>query len=346
MDQPYPRGEGEMRILVMGGGGLGSVVGAYLAEAGVDVTLVARSAHAEALRHGGLTVHGRRGTRIIRDNLHAVTHPREARGDFDYFILAVKSKDTESALRDADCIKNRCATVLSLQNNIVKEGILAEWAGAEKVLGASIIEGGTLVEPGVANNHATAAVTFYAGELDGTVSQRAEHLVEVMNEAELPAKAVTCIRQVLWEKLCQICNASAWSVSTLAANPALTFVDGAVFREGVEHYVTIAHEILSVYTSMGYTPQNFYAPLSLLRDLHEAASFEHACAVVMNMATHLKTQGNRSRTSMHDDVLRGRKTEAQWILKPFIEKSTEFALALPTLTGIYRALSVFDHYAQ
>ena len=42
----------------------------------------------------------------------------------------------------------------------------------------------------------------------------------------LGAKAVDCIQQVLWEKLAQICNASAWSVSTLAGNSELTFVHG------------------------------------------------------------------------------------------------------------------------
>ncbi len=336
-----------MRICILGGGGLGSVVGGYLAEAGVDVTLIARPSHAEAIRKNGLRIHGqRRGEHLVKENLTAVTHPDQALGEFDYFMLAVKSKDTAQALNDAIRLKDRCATVVSLQNNIVKEGLLAEWAGEAKVLGVSIIEGGTLEEPGVVLNHITATTTFYAGELDGTVSPRAERIVEAMNRAGLPSKAVTCIKQVLWEKLCQICNASAFSVSALAANHDLTFNEGAVLRPGAEHCVTIAQEILSVYTRMGYTPQNFYAPLSRLKDIYEAKSFDEACQSIMTMAQQLVERGIRSRTSMHDDVLNKRKTEAAWILKPIIAKADEFGIQVPTLVAIDRIMAVLDAYAK
>lgn len=336
-----------MRLCILGGGGLGSVVGGYLAEAGVDVTLIARPSHAEAIRKNGLRIHGqRRGEHLIKENLTVVTHPDQALGEFDYFMLAVKSKDTAQALNDAIRLKDRCATVVSLQNNIVKESLLAEWAGEAKVLGVSIIEGGTLEAPGIVVNHITATTTFYAGELDGTVSPRAEKLVAVMNSAGLPSKAVACIRQVLWEKLCQICNASAWSASTLPGNPELTFNEGAVLRAGAEHYVTLGYEILSVYTRMGYTPQNFYAPLSRLKEIHEAKSFDDACDSLMTMAQQLQAKGIRSRTSMHDDVLHHRKSEAPWILKPIIEKANEFGVQVPTLVAVDRILSVLDTYAK
>lgn len=335
-----------MRVCIVGGGGLGSIVGGYLAEVGVDVTLVARPAQAEAIRSKGLRIEGRRGTHLIREHLTAVTHPNQAMGEFDYLMFAVKSKDTQAALADAESLKSRCATVLSLQNNIVKEDLLARWAGGEKVLGASIIEGGTLEAPGVVYNHITATTTFYCGELNGTVSPRAQRLADTMSKAGLPARAVDCIRQVLWEKLCQICNASAWSVSAVAANPKLTFSEGAVIREGAAHYVTIAREILSVYTAMGYMPQNFYSPLSRLREMHEITDFDAACDSIIAMAQALIDKGIRSRTSMHDDVLRGRKTEAPWILKPIIDKAREFGLQTPTLIAIYRTLCVLDTYAE
>lgn len=336
-----------MRICILGGGGLGSVVGGYLAEAGVDVTLIARPSHAEAIKKNGLRIYGqRRGEHLIKENLTAVTNPDEAVGEFDYFMLAVKSKDTAVALQDAIRLKDRCATVVSLQNNIVKEGLLAEWAGKEKVLGVSIIEGGTLESPGVVHNHITATTTFYAGELDGTVSPRAEKLVAAMNKAGLPSKAVDCIQQVLWEKLCQICNASAFSASALPANPELTFNEGAVVRAGAEHYVTLGYEILSVYTRMGYAPQNFYAPLSRLKEVYEAKSFAEACDSLMLMAQQLQDKGIRSRTSMHDDVLNHRKSEAPWILKPIIEKAQEFGLPVPTLVAVDRILTVLDTYAK
>lgn len=331
---------------MLGAGGLGSVIGGYLAETGVDVTLIGRPAHIDAIRAQGLRIEGRRGSRLIRSNLDAVTHPDQARGHFDYLILAVKSKDTDQALEGARGLASRVDTVLSLQNNLVKEQELARWAGPEKVLGASVVEGGTIEAPGVARNHVTAITTFYCGELDGRISPRAERLAAILSAAGLPARATDRIQQVLWEKLCQICNASAWSVSALAGNRSLGFADGATIREGAEHYVTLAREILSVYTAMGYRPQNFFAPLSRLRELHEAPSFDAACESIMSLAREFKSRDRPVRTSMHEDVLNGRKSEADWIFRPVLEKGRELRLELPTLTACYRIIRVLDAHAR
>src|SRR5262249_27702605 len=150
----------------------GSILGARLAESGVDVTLVARPAHVEAIRAAGLRVTGISGDRVVTEHLHAVTDAAGATGDFDYVILLVKAKDTEKALTDAEGLRDRAAPVLSLQNTVSKEDQLAAWAGAERVIGGSTIEGGTLVEPGLVRHTATAPTTAYFGELDGSTSGR------------------------------------------------------------------------------------------------------------------------------------------------------------------------------
>lgn len=335
-----------MRVMILGAGGLGSVIGGYLAEAGVETTLVAREAHAKAVNDKGLKVEGRRGEMLIKDNLDAVVDPNDAKGEYDYMILAVKSKDTASALKSADGIRDRLKCVCSVQNNIVKEGELADWIGQEKVLGASTIEGATLEGPGFVMNHMTVNTTAYFGELDGTVSPRAEAIAEAFNKAQLVTQAVPYIQQVLWEKLTQIANASTWSVSCLAGNPELTFVDGMCVREGAEHYVRIARELLSVYTALGYEPQNFYAPISRLKELHAIKDDEEAVQTMLGFAARMREQGYRGRTSMHDDVLRGRKTEADWIIKPFIDKAPELGLEVPTITACYRIIKVLDEYLQ
>ena len=54
-----------MRVLILGAGGLGSVLGGYLANIGVDVTLVGRRAHTEAITRDGLRITGRRGDLVI-----------------------------------------------------------------------------------------------------------------------------------------------------------------------------------------------------------------------------------------------------------------------------------------
>ena len=88
-----------MNICILGAGGLGSVLGAWLADSGVDVTLVARPAHVDAIRARGLQLAGFRGDLAVSENLRAVTSPDEATGDFDYLVLLVKAKDTAGDAR-------------------------------------------------------------------------------------------------------------------------------------------------------------------------------------------------------------------------------------------------------
>lgn len=332
-----------MRVCVLGAGGLGSLVGGYLARSGVDVTLIGRPAHVEAIRRDGLRISGIRGEYVVREHLTAVTHPRDTEGAFDYLILLVKGKDTHTALQQAEVLRERVATVLSLQNSVEKDTHLARWAGPDKVIGAMTIEGATLLEPGHVRNHVTIPTTAYFGELDGRLTQRVEAITAAFQQAGLGSKAVMNIVQVEWEKLTQIAGASGWSVTTLAALPELTFADGWVVREGAEHYVQLSKELLSVYKALGYTPQNFFAPLSRLKEL-DTLDFAEAVAMVQEMGRAMQAQGVRARTSMHEDVLRRRKTEVEDILRPFIDKAAALGLALPTVTAVYRIIRTLDHY--
>ena len=104
-----------MRLVVLGAGGLGSVIGGYLAEAGVDVTLICRPAHAEAVNANGLSIVGQRGEHLVKENIRACATADEAEGHFDYMMLAVKSKDTDTALAGAKSLIDRTDTFFSIQ---------------------------------------------------------------------------------------------------------------------------------------------------------------------------------------------------------------------------------------
>lgn len=334
-----------MRVCILGAGGLGSVFGAALALAGEEVTLIARPAHAEAIRKNGLKLTGIRGEHIIRAPLTAVADPKDAQGEFDYLILGVKGKDTDAALEGADCLKDRIKTALSFQNNVVKEDILARWLGDPKrVIGFSTIEAGHLVEPGHVHNGLTIPTTNYVGEMDGSLTPRVEALADAFNRAGMGTKAVTNIKQVLWEKLTQICGAAAWSVSCLAGGKDLYYPDGLVVREGAAHYVQVSRDALAVYKAMGYAPQNFYAPVSKLKELDAVEDFEAAVDMMMELGRGMQAQGYRGTTSMHEDVRRGKKTEVDWIIKPLIAKGLELGVPVPTLTAAYRIIKTLDNY--
>ncbi|RLA09881.1 MAG: ketopantoate reductase family protein [Gammaproteobacteria bacterium] len=335
-----------MRICILGAGGLGSVFGALLARQGVDVTLIGRAAHVDAINQNGLQLLGIRGEHTIKENLTAVTDARDTEGEFDTLMLGVKSTDSEAALAGANCLRDRVSVALSFQNNIIKETQLADWLGdASKVIGFSTFEGGLLEGPGRVNNNMTLETSSYIGELDGSASDRVTTLAETLNNAGITTRVMDNIQQVMWEKLTQIANAAGWSVSCEIGNPDLTFADAMVLPEGAEHYLAVAREVLSVYKAMGYTPQNFYTPVSKLKEL-DSLDDEAAIATITAIGQAMLDGGYRSRTSLHDDILAGKKTEVDFILKPFIDKATELGLEVPTVTACYRIIKVLDNYLK
>ncbi len=155
----------QLHFCIHGAGGLGSVVGGFLARRGHKVTLIARKPHVEAIRQGGLQIEGVRAQFVQRDNLFAVETPAEVEDAIDYYILLTKAKGTDQALADATVLVDRTACALTLQNGVGKEGRLQAAFGKDKVIGGSIMDGATLLEPGRALNNMAVPVTAYFGEL-------------------------------------------------------------------------------------------------------------------------------------------------------------------------------------
>lgn len=332
-----------MRFCILGTGGLGSVIGGYLANSGHEVTMIGRPAHMNAIRENGLKISGLRGDFHITENLTPVTSPDDAQGEFDYLILLVKGKDSETAMAEAKQLVKRCKCVFSLQNGVGKEQQMQAWAGADKVIGASTIEGGCLVAPGVVTNEMTTPTTAFFGELAGGTSDRVNAVTKAFTDAGLPSKAMDDIMAVLWEKLVQIGTASSWCVSTLGTR--LFFADGLLVDEGAIHYVSIAKELLSVFKAMGYSPQNHYAPMSQFKELDELG-FDQAVEKMKQMGEMFKKRGAVARTSMHEDYVQGRKTEIDFLILPFIQKAKELGIDIPVVETVYRTIKVKDTYLK
>ena len=127
-----------MRIVILGAGGIGSIVAAYFGRAGHDVTLIARGEHLRATRERGIRVTG------LADFTAPVTVAESADGACDAFILATKTPDTRRAL--AAVAGLRPALSLSLQNGVAKDRVLAETF--VPVAGATTMVGATRTAPG------------------------------------------------------------------------------------------------------------------------------------------------------------------------------------------------------
>ena len=328
-----------MHVVILGAGGLGCVIGACLAETGVDVTLVARPQHVDAIRRDGLQISGMRGDRSVP--MHAVADPREVEGPIDYLILLTKTRDTATALESAAALRERTAVALSLQNSVTKDDRLAEWIGADRVLGATTVEAGTMTGPGQVRHTATAPTSFYFGELDGRESARAQVLADAFTKAGMGAKAITDIRQAEWEKLLQISVVAGFSASTLGFREGSAFAHGIATRSGAEHYVTIATELLAVYLAMGFEPRDFFAPFSQFRALADS-TFDEAVDNAFALGTMMVANGVIGRPSLHEDNVRGRPTEVEDGLGTYLRAADAHHVDVPTARGAYRVIKTLE----
>jgi 2-dehydropantoate 2-reductase len=333
-----------MHVVVLGAGGLGCVIGARLAEAGVDVTLVARPHHVEAIARDGLRVSGIRGDSVVRDGLRAVSDSDDVESAVDYLLLTTKTRDTASALAANDGLRDVTACALSLQNAVTKDDALAAWMGRDRVIGATTTEAGTLVGPGTVRHTATAPTAFYFGELDGAMSPRVERLVDVFTRAGMGAQATSDIQQAEWEKLLQISVVSGFAASTLGFKEGTAFAHGIAVEPGAEHYVAIARELLAVYCAMGYEPQDFFAPYAQFRAL-ATKSIADAVRDTLALGAQMVEAGILGRPSLHEDLIHGRRTEVEDSLGVFLAEADRLGVAVPTARGAYRVIKTLEALA-
>ncbi|MFE5534460.1 ketopantoate reductase family protein [Streptomyces sp. NPDC056492] len=143
-----------MRYIIIGAGAIGATIGGRLAEAGAEVVLVARGAHAEALKADGLRLTTADGTRVHR--IPVAGGPAELgelRPD-DVLLLTVKTQDAIAALDawgDAEVAGGGTAAqrlpVLCAQNGVESERLaLRRFA---RVYGVCVWLPATFLEPGV-----------------------------------------------------------------------------------------------------------------------------------------------------------------------------------------------------
>jgi 2-dehydropantoate 2-reductase len=203
-----------VKICVLGAGALGCAIGAALGEAGSEVWLVNRSkAHVEAMKADGLVLVTPQGERRVAVN--AATTCTEV-GVVDLVIVLVKSFHTRDAIAGAAPLIGERTVVLSLQNGLGHEDVLAEFVGRQRVLAGKTYVGGVLLAPGRIIS-GTAGKETIIGELDGSVSDRASAIAAEFNRAGLATTVSDNIVGTMWDKL--LVNVSTGALSAITRLP-------------------------------------------------------------------------------------------------------------------------------
>ena len=205
-----------MRFAIYGAGAIGAYLGAKLAAAGEDVSLIARGPHLRALQEHGVRVRSPDGD--FEAKPLATDDPREV-GEVDYLVLAVKAHGLTAIAPLLAPLLGDATAVVPAQNGIPwwyfsrhggpwegtrlesadPGGVIAAHISPERIIGCVVYPAVAIVEPGVIEH--TEGDRFSIGELDGSTSERCRALSTAIGHAGLRAPIRSNIREEIWVKL-------------------------------------------------------------------------------------------------------------------------------------------------
>lgn len=310
------------RVAVMGAGAIGTWMGAALAEAGVDTTLVARGAHLQALQaQGGARLVDAAGERTVP--VRAVASPAEAGGPVDVVIAAVKAHDLLTAAPTMAPLLHDGTVVVAAQNGIPwwwfhgtddpgrtlaavdPTGTVAAALPPACALGSVVYLGASIAAPGVVDTRPEAGLIL--GEPDGTTSSRLELVASLLERAGFPVRRTTDIRAEIFTKL--MGNASINLMSVLTRAGLGTMVNDAGTGPIIER---LMREITELAAAAGH-------PVQL--------SVEERIAVTRRLGDH--------KSSTLQDLEAGKRLELDALGAAVVELADVAAVAAPTLRAVY-----------
>ena len=287
------------KLLILGAGAVGLSLAARLSPF-CEVHALCRPRHAEAIARRGFNMHGIWGDGSYHFAASAEL-PEER--DFDYCLITCKSLQTrELCQRYADVVA--AAEVVSLQNGIGNEEIMAEYSG--RVIGGTIITGFEWRGP------AKVQVTVEAGPIrlgrfPSGLDRGVEQLIKLFRRAGLQVEGSDAIRRELWAKTLYNC----------ALNPLGAIMDVPYGRLAERHswsiITRVIEEAFAVCAAEAIVLRWESAAdyLDYLREVQLPATADH-------------------HSSMLQDIRQGRKTEIAFMNGAVVRLGERHGIATPT----------------
>ncbi len=179
----------------MGAGGAGGCLGALLAKAGNDVSLIARGEHLEAIRANGLKLVRPDGEFVVK--VDATGDPAEI-GPVDLVLFTVKTFHNRHVITTLKPLMGQETSVITLQNGVESHEQLGAVLGPSNILPGAYWASSHIISPGVIAEDIPAQISF--GEVEDTESLRALDIRKVFREAGIETEISSDPLQVLWQK--------------------------------------------------------------------------------------------------------------------------------------------------
>lgn len=322
-----------MRFAIVGAGAIGAFLGAMLARAGEDVTLVARGAHLRAMQEHGVRVRGEVGE--FQVPVTATDDPATV-GEVDVLILTLKAHSVPAIAASLRPMIGAHTSVLTAQNgfpwwyfhahgdewegtrleSVDPGGLISANIDASRVIGCVVYPSTSIVEPGVVWH--LEGTRFAIGEPDGSKSERCRRLADSFIKAGLRSPIRTNIRHDIWVKL--MGNVAYNPISALTRATLIEIVQCSETRALA---VAIMSEAELVAKRLG---------------IEIGVSIEQRLKGAEEVGHH--------KTSMLQDIEAGKPTELEAIVGAVIELGEKLGVALPNTKSVYACVKLLEQQGR
>ncbi len=303
----YPWNVGEMRIVVVGAGAMGSLFASYLTSVSDDVWVYdIWQEHVDIINREGLLI--TRNKSDYRIKLKATSNPGDP-GVADLVIIFVKHDNTRQAVKDAMPMIGPNTTVLTLQNGIGNVEILQEVIPTEQILFGLTTLPCELLGPGhiESSGHGQGETHFWP--LSGKIATMADEICSIFNQACIHTRISPDIQLKIWEKLTVICSYAAMSAVTRLK------VGDLIDREEIQPILEgLISEVVMVAQNKG---------ISLERN--ESIVF----------ARQVAEEGRDHIPSILADILKNRKTEIECLNGAVVREGRKLGVSTPYNQVLY-----------
>ncbi|MBC8339097.1 MAG: 2-dehydropantoate 2-reductase [Rhodospirillales bacterium] len=320
-----------MKVCIVGAGAIGGLMGAKMALAGEEVTVIDQGAHLKAIQENGLKLIWEDGTEYVAEIAKATDKIEEA-GEQDLIILALKAHYLEQVAKKISLISGPETMIVTVQNGIPwwyfhkhggphegqgletldPDGVLGKYIDADKIIGCVVYPAAAIEEPGVIRH--VEGDRFPIGELDGSETPRVQKLFDTLTNAGFRSRILDDIRSEIWLK--------AWgnlSFNPISALTHATLVDICQFPETRKLAEAMMAEAQAVAEKLGITFRH---------------TIEKRIAGAESVGSH--------KTSMLQDVEAGRSLETEALVGAILELAKITETPAPSIAAVYACVKLLN----
>jgi 2-dehydropantoate 2-reductase len=192
----------DFNVAIVGAGPSGGILGAFLSQKGIEVTLVdIWKDHIEAIRQNGLQIEGVSNMTVMFDQDHLKTSIQDLRDSaVNLIFIATKTPYLEQVVTDLKDVISSDSLIVSHQNGLHTEKVISEVFGEKRAFRNVINYAGNIKGPGKID------MTFFnppnvVGAISPAMEDKARRIAELMNSPEFETIFVEDIQPAVWKKV-------------------------------------------------------------------------------------------------------------------------------------------------